>query len=320
MNSLTSPSICFKPHVYQWAIDFAQTSEKMHWGSWEASLQEDVRQWKNGGLTDIERAHIKQILRLFTQSDVAVGTNYVDQFLPKFKNNDIRHMLLSFANREGEHQRAYALLNDTLGFDDSEFAAFLQYKEMRDKLEFMMDSDVNTLAGLGLALAKTVINEGMSLFSAFVMLLNYQRKGKMQGMCEIVAWSVKDEKIHAEGMTRLFREFCTEHPRIVNDDFKKSIYEMIKLAVKLEDKFLDLAYAMGEPDGLTKDEVKQYIRHVADRRAIQLGLKAIYKVKQNPLPWVEWMIDGDSFANFFETRVVDYSKAGLTGDDWGYPE
>ena len=41
-------------------------------------------------------------------------------------------MLGSFACREGVHQRAYALLNDTLGLPDSEYHAFLEYKEMAD--------------------------------------------------------------------------------------------------------------------------------------------------------------------------------------------
>ena len=56
------------------------------------------------------------------------------------------------------------------------------------------------------------------------MLLNYQRFGKMKGMCEIVEWSIRDETMHVQGMTRLFREYVSEHPRIVNDSFKKSIY------------------------------------------------------------------------------------------------
>jgi glutaredoxin 3 len=94
------------------------------------------------------------------------------------------------------------------------------------------------------------MNEGMSLFSAFAMLLNYQRFGKMPGMCTVVEWSVRDESQHAEGMAKLFRAFCEEHPRIVNDDFKKDIYEMFRTAVKLEDKVIDLAYEMGDLEGL----------------------------------------------------------------------
>ena len=315
--SLLDEAVAYKPFHHQWAMELAEEHEKIHWGIWEVKLQEDVDQWKKGDITDEEKNHITQILRLFTQSDVQVGQNYCDLFIPKFRNHEIRNMLMSFANREGTHQRAYALLNDTLGFPDSEYEAFLEYQQMVDKIEFMQDNDVHTQHGLAKSLAQTCVNEGMSLFSAFAMLLNYQRFGKMKGMCEVVEWSIRDESMHVEGMSRLFREFCNEHPRVVTDEFKREVYEMVRTAVSLEDKVIDLAYKMGSVEGLEKGEVKDYIRHLADRRLIQLGLKANYGVKDNPLPWVEWIIAGDSFKNFFEGTVTDYSAAGMKGEwEW----
>jgi glutaredoxin 3 len=316
--ALLEESKSYKPFSYPWAVEYAIKSEKAHWGEWEAKLQDDVAQWNNGKLTDAERNHITQILRLFTQSDVQVGTNYLESYIPKFKNNEIRAMLTSFANREFVHQRSYALLNDTLGLPESEFSAFAAVQEMSDKLEFMSDIDVGSQSGLCKAVARSVINEGMSLFSAFVMLLNYQRFGKMRGMCEIVEWSIRDESMHCEGMVRLFRTFCEEHPRIVTDAFKGGIYQMVRNAVSLEDAVIDLAYEMGNLEGLSSEEVKSYIRYIADRRLIQLGLKGNYGVKENPLPWVDWIIAGDSHKNFFEGVVTDYNAAGISGDDWGW--
>jgi len=181
----------------------------------------------------------------------------------------------------------------------------------------MKDADVHTQHGLAKAVALSVFNEGVSLFSAFVMLLNYQRMGKMKGMNTVVEWSIRDETMHCEGMSKLFREFCTEHPRIVNDEFKKDIYEMARQIVKLESKVIDLAFEGGDIDGLDKGEVKTYIKYLADRRLIQMGLKGNFKVKENPLPWVEQLTSGDSMSNFFEKTVTDYSAAGMTGD-WGW--
>jgi glutaredoxin 3 len=318
--SLTESNITYKPFQYPWAMEMAESHEKIHWGSWEAKLQEDVNQWKSGKISQSEKNHITQILRLFTQSDVAVGGNYCDLFIPKFKNNEIRSMLLSFANREGTHQRSYALLNDTLGLPEEEYSAFLAYHELKEKIEFMQKADVSTKKGLACALAQSACNEGMSLFSAFVMLLNYQRYGKMRGMCEIVEWSIRDETMHVQGMTQLFREYVKENPRIVNDELKSEIYRMFTYAVDLEDKVIDLAYDMGGTEGLVADEVKQYIRYIADRRLIQLGLKPVFNIKTNPLPWLDWIINGDSFKNFFEGVVTDYNADGMSGQDWGWSE
>ena len=278
----------YKPFYYPWGVEMTTRHEKAHWIEDEIDLSEDVTDWKGGKVSETEKEYITNILRLFTQSDVAVGQNYYDQFIPKFKNNEVRNMLGSFATREGIHQRAYALLNETLGLPDSEYHAFLEYSEMADKIDFMMESDVSTMRGLGLALAKSVMNEGVALFASFVMLLNFQRYGKMKGMGKVVEWSIRDESMHVEGIAKLFKAFCKEHPRIVDDEFKKEIYSLSRHAVKLEDKFIDLAYAMGEIEGLDADEVKQYIRYITDRRLLQLGMKPNFKVKDNPLPWLDW--------------------------------
>jgi len=315
--SLTQTNVVYKPFKYPWAVEAATAHEKIHWHEAEAKLQDDVAQWQNNKLLPKEKNHITQILRLFTQSDVAVGTNYIEHYLQKFKNNEIRAMLTSFANREFVHQRAYALLNDTLGLPEEEYSAFLNYKQMKEKIEFMGQIDTNTQSGLAKAIARSVMNEGMSLFSAFAMLLNYQRYGKMKGMCEIVEWSVRDETMHCEGMVKLFREFCKEHPRIVTDEFKKDIYQMFRDGVALEDAVVDAAFELGSIEGLTAQQVKDYIRYIADRRLIQLGLKGNFGVKTNPLEWLDWIVSGDNLKNFFEGVVTDYNAAGMDGD-WGW--
>lgn len=324
--SLLNFSTTYKPFLYPWAVELSKKHEEIHWIEDEAELSEDVQDWKTK-LSEQEKEFITHILRLFTQSDVQVGENYHELLIPKFKNNEVRNMLSSFAAREAVHQRAYALLNDTLGLPDEEYHKFLEYKEMADKIDFMKEGDTHTQTGLALALAQSVFNEGMSLFSSFVMLLNFQRSGKMKGMGTIVEWSIRDESLHVQGNAKLFRTFCEEHPRIVNDELKSKIYEMAKNAVKLEDKFIALAYKGNEEQGeqgahiagLSKEEVKKYIRHIADRRLLQLGLKPKFNAKDNPLPWLDWVLNGASHDNFFEKRVTEYSVVGMEGS-WGWDD
>jgi ribonucleotide reductase beta subunit family protein with ferritin-like domain len=319
MSSLLKFSETYKPFHYPWAVDLAKKHEEIHWIEDEAELSEDVQDWKTK-LSAAEKEFITHVLRLFTQSDVQVGENYHELLIPKFKNNEVRNMLSSFAAREAVHQRAYALLNDTLGLPDEDFHKFLDYKAMADKIDFMKEGNVTSHTGLALALAQSVFNEGMSVFASFVMLLNFQRFGKMKGMATIVEWSIRDETIHVQGNAKLFRTFCEEHPRAVNDELKSKIYKMARNAVKLEDKFIDLAFDGNEVQGLTKQEVRDYIRHIADRRLLQLGLKPRFNQKDNPLPWLDWVLNGASHDNFFEKRVTEYSVAGMEGDDYGWEE
>jgi ribonucleoside-diphosphate reductase beta chain len=120
--------------------------------------------------------------------------------------------------------------------------------------------------------------------------------------------------MHTESMIRLFRTYIEENKEIWNDQLKSDIYTIAEKMVALEDRFIDLAFEMGEMPGLTADDVKKYIRYIADRRLISLGLKGIFKVKKNPLPWVEEMINAPTHTNFFENRSTDYAKGALSGD------
>ena len=115
-------------------------------------------------------------------------------------------------------------------------------------------------------------------------------------------------------MMRIFKEFIKENPEIWNDELKSSIYTICEKMVELEDKFIELAFGVNDSQNLTKEDVKQYIRYIADRRLIGLGMKGIFKVKKNPLLWVEEMIEARTHTNFFENRATDYARGALSGD------
>jgi len=152
------------------------------------------------------------------------------------------------------------------------------------------------------------------------MLLNFPRHGKMKGMGQIITWSIVDETQHAESMIKLFRTYIEENREIWVDELKSEIYTIAEKMVQLEDKFIDLAFSMGPMENLSSEDVKEYIRYIADRRLISLGMKGIFKRKKNPLPWVEEMINAPTHTNFFENRATDYAKGALSGkwdDVWG---
>lgn len=304
----------YKPFMHPWAVELTIRHEKAHWVEEEIDLSEDVQDWKSGKMSTLEKAYVTNILRLFTQSDVAVGQNYYDYYIPLFKNNEIRNMLGSFACREGTHQRSYALFTDTLCLPDSEYHAFLSYVEMTDKVEYMQTADPRTTRGVALALVKSVFNEGVSLFSSFAMLLHFQRYGKMKGMGKVVEWSVRDETMHVEGITHLFHKVCADVPNLTPSDLAAPIQDIANQVIALEDRFIDLAYSeIGTMENMTKDDMKQYIRYIADNRLACLGQPPLFNIAKNPLPWMEWILNGVDHTNFFENKVTEYDVGSLKG-------
>lgn len=311
-SDITQERTTFKPFKYPWAYDAWLQHEQSHWLHTEVPMSEDVKDYKK--LSKQEQEFLTKILRFFVQGDLDIGSGYHDHYIPVFKQPEVRMMMSGFAGREALHVAAYAHLIETLGLPESTYNEFLQYKEMVEKHDYI--NNLNQAPMAEKIAAISAFGEGMQLFSSFVMLLNFARNGKLKGLGQIIAWSIVDETQHAEGMIKVYREYVKHHQDETTSDRIKEIADQM---VRLEDQFVDLAFSMVEVEKLTKEEVKQYIRYIADRRLISMGMKGIYKIKKNPLPWVDGML-GVSHTNFFEQRVTDYSKGATTGtwdDVWG---
>ena len=306
---LTEERSYFKPFNYPWAYNAWLKHEQAHWLHTEVPMVEDVKDWKKR-LNDSEKKFLTNIFRFFTQGDIDVAGGYVKNYLPHFPQPEVRMMLAGFAAREALHIAAYSHLIETLGMPDSTYNEFLQYQEMKDKHDYILNSNASIAENIALFSAFT---EGLQLFSSFIMLLNFPRHGLMRGMGQIVTWSIVDETMHCESMIKLFRTYIEENRELWNDELKGKIYTIATKMVELEDKFIDLAFSMGPMKELSAEEVKQYIRYIADRRLISMGMKGIFKVKKNPLPWVEEMINAPTHTNFFENRATDYAKGALSG-------
>jgi len=311
---LLTPSKSYKPFRYPWAIEYWRRQQQIHWMPEEIPLGEDCKDWSNR-ITDAERNLLTQIFRFFTQSDVEVQDNYMERYARVFRPTEIKMMLAAFANMETVHIAAYALLLETLGMPDSEFTAFMDYGAMRDKHDYLQGFGVDTDADVLRTLAMFGgFTEGVQLFASFAILLNFPRHNKMRGMGQVVSWSVRDETLHCEGIIRLFHTFAQETGAL-SQSVKDDIVECARTVVRLEDRFVDLAFEMGPVQGLSAGEVKNYIRYIADWRLKQLNLPQIFGVKEHPLPWLTEILNGVEHANFFETRATEYAKAA-TGGAW----
>ena len=319
---LSDPRASYKPFHYPWAYDAWLKHEQAHWLHTEVPMVEDIKDWKSK-LSEQEKYFLTNIFRFFTQGDIDVAGGYVKNYLPHFPQPEVRMMLLGFSAREALHVAAYSHLIETLGMPETTYNEFLQYDAMRNKHDYILtqsNGDANTSTVARNIAMFSAFTEGMQLFSSFIMLLNFPRNGKMKGMGQIVTWSIVDETLHAESMIKLFRTYVEENREIWNDDLKSEIYTIATKMVELEDHFIDLAFSMGDMSNLSADDVKRYIRYITDRRLISLGLKGTMKVKKNPLPWVEEMINAPTHTNFFENRATDYAKAAHTGswdEVWG---
>ena len=308
----------YKPFKYPFAFEaYKQQKVHMDWTIEEVSFAEDIQDWKK--LNDAERNLLTQLFRFFTAGDIDVGQAYMDKYMPVFKNEEVRMMLAQFAATEALHADAYSTLLDSVGMPEVEYQAFKQYAEMAAKHEYVSSFDITDEASVALALAVfSAFTEGLQLFSTFAILMNFARGdlpsgARMKGMNQIVAWSIKDESLHVESMSRLFGVYIDERPHLWTDELKEKIRAICRKMVELEDSFIDLAFELGGIEGLTPAEIKQYIRFIANVRLQGIRLEPIFDIKKNPLVWLDYMMNGVEHTNFFENRSTAYARGTLRG-------
>jgi ribonucleoside-diphosphate reductase beta chain len=311
--SLLSASTAYKPFNYPWAYEAWLIQQRIHWLPEEVNMADDIKDWKHN-LTAGEKHLLTQIFRFFTQADIEVNNCYMKNYSRVFQPVEITMMLSAFSNIETVHIDGYSKLVETIGMPEIEYQAFLKYKAMKDKYDYMKKFNVDSKEGIAMTLAVFgAFTEGLQLFASFAILLNFPRFNKMKGMGQIVTWSVRDETLHTQSIIKLFKTFISENPEVWTEELRSNLYEACATIVHFEDAFIDLAFEVGDIQGLTAREVKQYIRYIADRRLTQLGLREIYLIDKNPLTWLDELLNGIEHTNFFENRVTEYAKASTKG-------
>ncbi len=316
MSLLKSENKAYKPFQYPWAYEVWLKQQQIHWLPEEVPLADDVKDWKTS-LSKEEVEFLSQIFRFFTQSDIEVNDCYMTRYANVFKPTEVKMMLSAFSNMETIHVAAYSHLLDTLGLPEVEYSAFLRYKEMKDKYDYLQGFNIDTLEDIAKTMAVFgAFTEGLQLFASFVMLMSFQRFNKMKGMGQIVAWSVRDETLHCESIIKLYHTFLSENSSIDVQKLNTELTNICSKIIEMEDAFIDSAFKGHSIAGLQAEDVKKYIRYIANIRLSQLKIKTIFDEKENPLPWVDEIVSGVEHVNFFENRVTEYSKAATKGD-WG---
>lgn len=317
---LTKPRKQTKPYEYLFAHNYWEKQQHAHWLHTEINLSRDIADYENK-LTPDERKVVRTILQLFTEMETVVG-EYWSTFIPRFfPVPEVCAMAYAFANMESVHAVAYSYLNDSLGLPDSDYSVFLGEPSMSEKIERIrsyLEAEEKDIESIALSLAVfSAFTEGVALFSSFAILLNFSKHGKLLGIGDLIGYSIRDESLHSEAGCRLFRELIKENPKVWTDDFKKKIYQAARDIVSLEEAYMDKVFegVKGQQiEGVNLQDIKKYIRHRANVKLGDLGLKENWVgVDDHGFGWVDVVGGGTGHADFFGRRVSEYSK-GLEVD------
>lgn len=313
---LLDKRLIYAPFEYQQAYDFWESQQQAHWLHTEISMASDIQDWKNN-LSDSERFLIGSVLKGFTQAEIFIEDYWSNKVANWFKKPEIQMMANTFASFETIHAVSYAYLNQSLNIEDYE--AFLYEPTAKAKIDRLMTAKSKSIYDKALSLAIfSAFNEGVNLFASFAILLNFSRFNKLKGVGQIIAFSVRDESLHSKAGCWLFNQLLLEYPEIRTSEFCEEIYEAAKVTVRLEEDFIDKCFESGNPEGLDKVDLKNYIRFRTNTKLNDIGFDSIFTQDNQSLErlaWFDVLTSGVEHADFFSSRVTSYSKGTKNWDN-----
>jgi len=317
------------PFKYKWAWEKYLATCANHWMPQEVNMSRDIALWKDpNGLSDDERRIIKRNLGFFVTADSLAANNIVLGTYRHITAPEARQFLLRQAFEEAIHTHAYQYIVESLGLDESEiFNAYHEVQSIRDKDEFLIPfidaiMDPNFVTGT-LANDQTLLKslivfaclmEGLFFYVGFTQILAMGRQNKMTGAAEQYQYILRDESMHCNFGIDLINQIKLENPQLWTAEFKAEIKALFLKAVELEYRYAEDTMPRGVL-GLNASMFKGYLRYIANRRAVQIGLEELFPNEENPFPWMSEMIDLKKERNFFETRVIEYQSGGALSWD-----
>jgi len=282
------------------------------WTVEEIDLSKDRDQFNNK-LSDSERNFVKNILAFFAASDGIVAENLDLNFIEEITYKEVRTCLRFQSMMEDIHSEMYSRLIDTLINDNVEkdriFNAITTIPCIKLKAEWAKKwTQTNTgteTSTLPMRLVAFACVEGIHFSGSFCAIYWLKKRNLMPGLTQSNELIAKDEHNHTDTSIALYNDLKSEH-RLSEEIVVKIVEE----AVEIESVFITESISCSML-GMNTDLMKQYIRYVGDQLMIQLGYNKIWKVS-NPFDFMEY-ISVENKSNFFETRVSEYSKAGVGG-------
>ena len=317
------------PFKYKWAWEKYLATCANHWMPQEINMNRDIALWKSpNGLTEDERRIVKRNLGFFVTADSLAANNIVLGTYRHITAPECRQFLLRQAFEEAIHTHAYQYIVESLGLDEAEiFNAYHEVQSIRDKDEFLIPfidaiMDPQFVTGTPEAdqtLLKSLIvfaclMEGLFFYVGFTQILALGRQNKMTGAAEQYQYILRDESMHCNFGIDLINQIKLENPHLWTPAFKAELKGLFERAVELEYRYAEDTMPRGVL-GMNASMFKGYLRYIANRRATQIGLEALFPNEENPFPWMSEMIDLKKERNFFETRVIEYQSGGALSWD-----
>jgi ribonucleoside-diphosphate reductase beta chain len=315
--------LTLRPMRYPQFYDRFRDAIKNTWTVEEVDLHSDLADLAR--LTPAEQHLVGRLVAFFATGDTIVANNLVLNLYQHVNSPEGRLYLSRQLFEEAVHVQFYLTLLDTYVPDETErfeaFAAVENIPSIKRKADFCfrwIDSvyelrELRTAADRRAFLLNVICFaaciEGLFFYGAFAYVYFLRSRGVLHGLASGTNWVFRDESMHMAFAFDVVDTVRSEEPELFDDELADQVRAMLTEAVECEVQFAADLLDQGV-SGLSLDDMRTYLQHVADRRLAQLGLDPLYG-SSNPFAFME-LQDVQELSNFFERRVSAY-QVGVTG-------
>lgn len=304
----------FRPFDYPQAFKFMNDQLNNHWIPDEIEVNSDLLEYKTS-FTPAERHGINTVLKLFTTYEINVSDYWIDVVYKWFPVPEIRMMASTFSSMEAVHATFYDKLNEAIGLSTKKFyLSFLEEPIMKKRMDTIKKYlTVKSKNDLPLSLAVFSFVEGVVLYSSFAFLLSFQKepKNKLSNICTGLAFSTKDEQLHASADSWLFNTLVREEGINVKTDLMPKIHEIANEFFLLESSIIDEIFSKGEILGIDPENLKRFVKSRINKKLKDMKMLQLYPKKEYDNNIEEWffsMINGVEFTDFFSNNSTAYQN------------
>ena len=304
-----------KPDRYPWTSEFITAMHTGFWTDKEFNFQSDIQDFKVN-LNDTERDMISRSLSAIAQIEVAVKTFWakVGENLPHPSITDLGYVM---ANVEVIHNDAYERLLDVLDMNDI-FEENLKLDIIQNRVKYLRkylhkyykDSKKQYVYSLILF---TLYVENVSLFSQFYTINYFNRfRNLLKDTAQQVAYTSREELLHAMVGMKLVNVIREEHPEIFDDEFIERIRHECEEAYKAESKIIEWSVNGYGSDNLSTPILQNFIKNRLNDSLKEIGITPVFDDVDEELlektGWFDEDVLGNTATDFFHSRPTEYSK------------
>jgi len=317
MKNILKKRIAYEPFEYPEFETFTEMINATFWVHKEVDFIRDVQEF-DVNLSETEKYIVETILKSFAQTELHVADDFWKLLGDHIPKPEVMEMCATFTENEYRHAKAYARLNKKL--DILNFEEFLDDKIIMGRFD-------NLLSGSKLKennvskeeLVKSIamfsgFTENVNLFSQFAILLSFSQRGILNDIGNIIAWSQKDESIHAKAGMMLANVIMDENPELRTVELEEHMHEAAKRTYEIECELLKDIFKKGELEIVTMDMLKSFMKDRINLSLTTMKFSEVYildeKDRKN-LDSMSWFYDEANAmeqTDFFHSRPVEYSK------------